>query len=230
VREVPRTTRVFPQHRQSAVPAWSGRGRKPQRPRLLSGEAPAPTVDTLAGALPPGAWQTVTVAEGAQGPRRYQFAAQRVWECRADLPGRESWLVRRRNLDGSELKYYLSNAPAETPLRTLGRVGALRWPIETEFEQGKGYAGLDEYEVRSWVGWAHHTTLALLAGAFLLSLEQDWGGNHARPDPGASEPGAARGAATATVDAGGPVALAAGHANAQRAGQTLARQAPCPAA
>lgn len=223
VLEVPRSTRVFPQQSQSAVPPWSGRGRKPTRARLRPGEAPAQTVEALASALDAGAWQTLTVAEGAQGPRTYQFAAQRVWECREAVPGRESWLVLRRNLDGSEPKYYLSNAPAETPLHTLGRVGALRWPIETEFEQGKGYAGLDEYEVRSWRGWEHHITLALLAGAFLLSLEQDWGENHARLDPPPGEPGAAGTVAQTAVDAGGPLALAGRHPGTQRPRQTL----PC---
>jgi SRSO17 transposase len=228
--EVPRTTRVFPQQSQTAVPPWSGRGRKPTHPRLLPGEAPAETVEALAAGLEPRAWQTLTVADGAQGPRTYQFVAQRVWECRDDIPGREGWLVLRRNLDGSELKYYLSNAPPATPLPTLGRVGALRWPIETEFEQGKQYAGLDEYEVRSWPGWEHHITLALLAGAFLLSLEQDWGENDARADPPPGEPSAAGTAAEAGVDPGGPLALVTRHPDPQRAGQTLPRQTPGEAA
>ena len=35
--------------------------------------------------------------------------------------------------------------------------------------------GLDEYETRSWAGWHHHITMCLLGGAFLLSLQQDWG-------------------------------------------------------
>ena len=68
-----------------------------------------------------------------------------------------------------------ANAPTDTPLATLARVGAWRWPVETEFEQEKGETGLDEYEVRSWAGWYHHITLALLAGAFLLDLQQVWG-------------------------------------------------------
>ena len=36
--------------------------------------------------------------------------------------------------------------------------------------------GLDEYETRTWAGWHHHIAMRLLAGAFLLSLQQDWGG------------------------------------------------------
>ena len=35
--------------------------------------------------------------------------------------------------------------------------------------------GLDEYETRTWVGWHHHVAMCLLAGAFLLTLQQDWG-------------------------------------------------------
>lgn len=30
--------------------------------------------------------------------------------------------------------------------------------------------------MRGWLGWHHHVTLALLAGLFLLTLEQEWGG------------------------------------------------------
>ncbi len=55
-----------------------------------------------------------------------------------------------------------------------------RWRIEMEFETLKGEIGLDEYEVRGWCGWHHHVTLSLLAGAFLLSVQQEWGGNMPR--------------------------------------------------
>jgi SRSO17 transposase len=43
----------------------------------------------------------------------------------------------------------------------------MRWAIEESFEEGKGEVGLDQYEVRRWVGWYRHITLALLAHAFL---------------------------------------------------------------
>ena len=81
----------------------------------------------------------------------------------------------RRNLDGSEPRYYLSNAPEDTPLETLAYVSGSRWRIETEFETEKNDVGLDEYETRTWAGWYHHVALCLLGGAFLLSLQQAWG-------------------------------------------------------
>ncbi len=176
VLEVRRDELVFTQRPATAVPAWRGRGRKPTRERRVAESAAPQTVAELAAQIPEREWQTLTVAEGAQGPRRYQFYRRRVWECRADLPGRECGLLVRRKLDGSELKYCLSNAPLSTPLLKLGQVGASRWHIETEFELEKSETGLVEYEVRSWTSWYHHMTMALLAGAFLLQMQQEWGG------------------------------------------------------
>ena len=77
--------------------------------------------------------------------------------------------------DGSEPRYYLSNAPEDTSLETLAYVGGSRWRIETEFETEKGDVGLDEYETRTWAGWHHHIAMCLLGGAFLLDLQQDGG-------------------------------------------------------
>ena len=112
---------------------------------------------------------------GSQRPGSYLFSAQRARITRKGKPGEEIWAIYRRNLDGSEPRYYLSNAPEDVPLETLAYVGGSRWRIETEFETEKGSVGLDEYETRSWAGWHHHMALCLLAGAFLLDLQQHWG-------------------------------------------------------
>jgi len=219
--EVPRTTRVFMEPSATAVPAWKGRGRKPTRPRLVAGARPAEPVDLLAAALPATAWH----------PRTYEFAALRGWESRDGLPGRATWVVWRRNRDGSEVKHYLSNAPAETPLAELGRVGAWRWTIETGFEQAKGEAGLDEYEVRSWPGWHHHIALVLLANAFLLQLRQEWGEKQRGPAHRApGEPSAPRMPAAPPLDAGRPTALVDRDAAPQRARQASSSPAARPAA
>ena len=129
------------------------------------------------------AWREITVAEGSQGPRSYQFSAQRVRPTSKRKPGEIHWAVYRQNRDGSEPRYYLSNAPEDTPLETLAYVGGSRWRIETEFETEKSDVGLDEYETRTWAGWHHHVALCLLGGAFLLSLQQAWG-ERCRGSPG----------------------------------------------
>ena len=201
VLEVPCTTPVFTQFAKTEVPAWAGNGRKPSRPRLVEGEPGSQSVEEVARGVAAADWHVLTVAEGAQGPRSYQFAAQRVWESREELPGRACWLVLRRNLDGSELKYYLSNAPADTSLSRLAHVGSMRWCIETDLQTTKGEAGLDEYEVRSWQGWHHHMVLAMLAAAFLLTLQLDWGEKDAPDHAATGQPGAACSAPAANLDA-----------------------------
>ena len=141
------------------------------------------------------AWREITVAEGSQGPRSYRFSAQRVRPTSRRKPGEIHWAIYRRNLDGSEPRYYLSNAPEDTPLETLAYVGGSRWRIETEFETEKSDVGLDEYETRTWAGWHHHVALCLLGGAFLLSLQQAWGGKDAPDHEAAGLPGGAGNAA-----------------------------------
>ena len=131
------------------------------------------------------------MAEGTQGPRTYRFNAQLARVTRNRRPGEEAWAVYCRNLDGSEPRYYLSNAPEDTPLETLAYVGGARWPIEAEFETGKGDVGLDEYETRNWSGWHHHIALCLLGEAFLMSLQQDWEEKDAPDHEAAGVPGGA---------------------------------------
>ena len=221
VLEVPCSQPVFAQPAKTEVPAWSGRGRQPTKLRLVDGESGPQAVEAVAASLAAEDWHLLTVAEGAQGPRIHLFAARRVWESREGLPGRECWLVLRRNPDGSEPKHYLSNAPADTPLLTLAQVGAKRWPIETEFQLEKNETGLDEYEVRSWQGWHHHITMALLAGILLLSLQREWGEKDAPGNSAANQPSAARAASATKLDSSGVVALAHRHPVAERTLQTV---------
>lgn len=169
--EVPHNTRAWKKRPLTAVPQWSGKGRKPTQERLAEGEPDAQDVVTLAAAVSADRWSRQTIKEGTKGPIVADFAALRVVAVRDSLPGPEVWLVLRRNVESGELKTYLSNAPADTPLETLVRLSGMRWPIETCFEEGKQYLGLGDYQVRSWRGWHHHMTLCILAHFFLIQLK-----------------------------------------------------------
>ena len=187
VLDVPGSTTVWPLEPAWTSPDYPGFGR-PRKPRLVDGQRR--TMEQRSAELPDEAWREITVAQGSQGPRTYRFSAQRVRVTRRRKPGEEIWAVWRRNLDGSEPRYYRSNAPEDTTLETLAYVGGSRWRIETEFETEKGDVGLDEYETRSWAGWHHHIAMGLLGGAFLLGLQQDWG-EDAPDHPSAGVPGSA---------------------------------------
>lgn len=188
VLDVPGNTTFWPLEPAWTRPEYSGKGRS-RKPQLREGQRL--TMEQVRDELPQEAWREIPVAQGSQGPRVYRFSAQRVRATRKHKPGEVVWAVWRRNLDDSEPRYYLSNAPEDTTLETLAYVGGSRWHIETEFQTDKGHLGLDEYETQSWAGWHHHITMCLLAGAFLLGLQQDWGKKDAPHYPSSGVPGGA---------------------------------------
>ena len=165
---VPHDTQVWRHRPATAVPAWSGQGRKPTRARVLAGAAQPDAVAAWAAALPPDCWVRRTITEGSKGPLVARCAALRVIAMRAGVPGPEVWLVLRRHLVPDELKTSLCHAPAETSLAPLVRLSGMRWPIATCFEDGKQCLGMGDYAVRGWRGWHHHMTLCILAHVFLV--------------------------------------------------------------
>jgi SRSO17 transposase len=168
--EVPHSTRVWEARPATYVPPWRGRGRRPQRERLVEGAPEARTVLGVATALPAEAWTRQTIKEGSQGPMVAEFAARRVVAVRDTLPGPDVWLVLRRHLETGELKTYLCHAPVDTALEQLVHMSGMRWPIETCFEDSKQLLGMGDYEVRSWTGWHHHMTLIILAHFFVVRM------------------------------------------------------------
>jgi SRSO17 transposase len=124
-------------------------------------------VKTLAAQVPVKAWRRLTVGAGAKGPRRFEWARLPI-NHPYDPRRWQRWLLVRRSCDNPEdLAFYLAFGPAGTRLEVLARVAGRRWAIEEAFAQGKGEVGLDQYEVRSWVGWHRHMTLAMVALALL---------------------------------------------------------------
>ena len=78
-------------------------------------------------------------------------------------PGRSRghWLLVRRSIaDPEDLAYYACFGTGDVSLAELVRVAGTRWIIEDAFKEAKQEVGLDEYQVRLWVGWYRHITLA----------------------------------------------------------------------
>jgi SRSO17 transposase len=125
--------------------------------------------DTWADALPERAWEHFTTRDGEKGPIHVRAVKARVYTPRASGKGRErpEILVVVRNDRGSKTWTYLAS-DTQTKLKELVRVGACRHGIEQALNMSKGDVGLDEYELRSWVGWHHHMTLSMLSLWFLV--------------------------------------------------------------
>jgi SRSO17 transposase len=173
-------------------PPYGGRGRRPR--------APFTRVDRWCAALPEAAWQTVEVRAGEKGPVVVQVARALV---QARTGGRVSEVAellvvfRERQGDGSfKHDYLLSDAALGTPLAEFARVFKAQHRIEECLRRAKGEAGLADYQVRTWEGWHHHQTLALLATWFLTQETRRGKNPDARAD-GAAGAGDARGLAEA---------------------------------
>jgi SRSO17 transposase len=166
--EVPVNIRAWTTDPALCVPESSGHGRVPTRPLRDS----LSSVKDIAAGLPASAWRTIQVAQGAKGPLVFEFAAVRICQQRHDKPGSQGWLLIRRSFDSTpEIKYYISNASAITPLEVLAGVACARFRVEEFFQNAKTYLGMAQYETRSWVGWHHHMTLVGLAHLFITMTQ-----------------------------------------------------------
>ena len=116
VLDVPAGFTAWPAELERTSPAYQGRGRPASPGSWLGSGGPW---GSAALNCRREAWREIRLAEGSQGPRSYEFSAQRVRPTSRRKPGDIHWAVYRRNLDGSEPRYYLSNAPEDTPLETL---------------------------------------------------------------------------------------------------------------
>ncbi len=155
------------------------RGRGRQVPRLASSSRPARRVDALLKdrVLHDQPWRPWRVKDGEKGPM--------VWECKHTfitvkdengLPGERLHLIIARNvLDPNEIKFFVSNASAETGIGTLLLVAFSRWRVERCFEDDKSEIGMDQYEGRRYLGLKRHLVLSAVSYLFLAKVRQEWG-------------------------------------------------------
>jgi SRSO17 transposase len=171
---------------EAPLPAYQGRGRPPK--------APWQSVRACRQSLPADGWTRLTVRDGEKGPVGIEMVRRRVQtRLGRKRTGPEEWLVVTRcplsddsTLEGQaspdatehdgryRYQYYLtptrvSESVREEPsLAELARVIKAGICIEASFKRGKGEAGMDAYQVRTWQGWHHHMVLSLIAVWFLI--------------------------------------------------------------
>jgi SRSO17 transposase len=123
------------------------------------------------------------------------------WEVRAgqvylvrrgDLSERTYWLIVARNLATGEVKYFISNAPADTPIEKLLRVAFTRWNVEHTFRVAKSEIGFGHFEGRSYVALMRHMILCLIVMGFVAEHTDRIRGKKSGDHDGTSVPGAER--------------------------------------
>ena len=170
--DIPCDTHIFLDRPHTEIPQRKGnRGRLPTKQRLAEGQSLPIEVRQWAQTLEESDWSRLSVRETERGWLMADFAAFRVWHAVENLPFQQVWLVLRRPVgEPSTIRFSFSNAPDDTSLSRLAQMQCRRYWVERAFEDAKGEAGLDQYQVRGWTGWHHHMTLTLLAMLFLLQL------------------------------------------------------------
>ncbi|HLA33292.1 MAG TPA: hypothetical protein VJ001_00340 [Rhodocyclaceae bacterium] len=95
------------------------------------------------------AWERLSVRDGEKGTIVADYMTQRVWLWDGEEKKTRCWhLLARRELDGTTLKFCLSNIKPTTRLRNF---------VERAFEDAKGSCEMAGYQVSGWQAWHHHT-------------------------------------------------------------------------
>jgi SRSO17 transposase len=174
-----------------------GKGRPRKVPRLVSGSSRALSLkDHLLSsrAFLAQPWQTYHVKDSDKGPMVWE--AKRVtmtFKDENDLPGPSLELVAARDVrDREKVKYFVSNAPAETATDPLLLVGLTRWHVERCFEDGKTELGFDHWEGRSYEGLKRHQTVSAVSFLLLAEVRRELGGEKPGMDGVPSSDGGGR--------------------------------------
>lgn len=165
--DIPSDFSVYLEPFVPTLPAAGQRGRPSQH---YQAAVPKQTVGKLPGLTPKAAWKKVKVRRTTRGPLRLRAwrGIVQVWDGDEQAPLRLTLLV-TENLDGTERKYTLTNAPEATPLERMAYQQRQRYWVERVFEDAKGACGMADYQVQKWLAWQHHMALVMMAMYFMLT-------------------------------------------------------------
>jgi SRSO17 transposase len=162
---------------QRELPRDRRGGRPRTYPRLKVKHTPACEVRSLLTYSPivkRTPWVAYHVKDGEKGPLVWEAKCVPLWikDARGLPAGPYHLLIARAALDPTEVKFFISNAPARTSATTLLRVAFSRWPIERMFEDAKSELGLDHFEVRRYGSLCRHLLLTCVSYLFLAEFRQ----------------------------------------------------------
>lgn len=152
-------------------------GRPRKTPRLTADSPPPSWVGDLlrhSSTLRDQAWVRYHVKDGEKGPLVWEVKQTRVtMKDDRGLPGVRLHLIVARNvLDHEEVKFFVSNAPANTRVETMLLVAFSRWRVERCFQDQKQEIGLDQWEGRHYLGLKRHLVLSCVSYLFLARVRE----------------------------------------------------------
>lgn len=168
----------------------------PTLPKYRSGQKPfaakrADNVGRYSPLFTRQKWRSIKIKRQTLPAQHWLVKADQVQLSRGGLPtDRTYWLIVAKNANTGEVKYFLSNAPPRTALKTLLGVAFTRAHVEHVFRVAKTEIGFSHFEGRSYRGLMRHMILCQLVMTFIAEqtdrLRGEKRGDHART----SRPGA----------------------------------------
>jgi SRSO17 transposase len=155
----------------------SAKGRTPSK---YTTDVSGVEVQAWSSAQPEDAWQRITTRDTTKGKLQVDILVQRVWTWNKEETTARFWsLIVRREVDSKEtIKYSLSNVPEGVLAERLAFMQGQRYFVERSFQDAKGTAGMDHYQIRSWQSWHHHMALVIMSMLFMLETRIEQKENH----------------------------------------------------
>jgi SRSO17 transposase len=179
VADVPHNYPVYAERPVVGVPPASREGGPgPTKPRVLNGVESVPASSLVDNTV---TWQTLRLRYGERGAVEVTCWGRRVWTITNKWQVREEWLVVHRQSNG-KTHHSLSNATADTPLRTIMQWRGQRYFVERMFQDEKSELGWDELVAQKYRAWMHHAALDALALYFVMSVRRQWAKQYPRAE------------------------------------------------
>jgi SRSO17 transposase len=179
IADIPSDYPVYVERPEVGVPPRkSDRGRAPSNCQVLNG---VESVRASSLVNEKTVWEILQLREGERGTVEVTAWSRRVWTISDAWQVREEWLVVYRQSDG-KMRYSLSNAPADAPLKVMMQWRGQRYFVERTFQDEKSELGWDELVAQKYRAWMHHAALAALALYFVMSVRRRWAKEYPRAE------------------------------------------------
>jgi SRSO17 transposase len=179
IADIPSDYPVYVERPEVGVPPRkSDRGPAPSNCQVLNG---VESVRASSLVNEKTVWETLQLREGERGTVEVTAWSRRVWTISDAWQVREEWLVVYRQSDG-KMRYSLSNAPADAPLKMMMQWRGQRYFVERTFQDEKSELGWDELVAQKYRAWMHHAALAALALYFVMSVRRRWAKEYPRSE------------------------------------------------
>lgn len=178
VGEVPRSFSCLAAHKSGRPPGEETKGRR------------AEEVVRCSSAFLSQEWQVVRLQRETMQDQAWRVKAARVWiRGEGEWSAGTYWLIWASNDETGEEKFFLANAPGDTPVLTMVRAAFRRWNVEHLFRVCKSELGFTHFEGRNYKALMRHLSVCLLSACFVAEHARRLRGEKPARDDGASVPG-----------------------------------------